>query len=102
MAVEFVDQLPPRNGTAASEHDKIAKELKANPGQWARVQKGLKTAAAASTINTAGANAYAPRGSYEATARKNDKGSYDVYARYVGDAGVKAASEKAAAKSAAK
>lgn len=82
---EIVDAPPARTGSLkAGLHDEIAAFLKANPGQWARVMKGVKSAAAASTINTAGASAYQPRGDFEATSRQTAKGQYDVYAKYVG------------------
>lgn len=84
---EIVDAPPARTGSLkAGLHDEIADFLKANPGKWARVIKGGKSAAAASTINTAGASAYQPRGSFEATSRQTSKGQYDIYARFIGKA----------------
>jgi hypothetical protein len=43
MAVEFVDQLPPRVSGTVRERGttRSRKALKANPGQWARVQKDV-------------------------------------------------------------
>lgn len=94
MAIEFVKEVPPRTGGQGSEHEKIATALKERPNEWARVMKDAKTASPASTINTGGNAWYAPRGSFEATSRQTGKGKYDIYARYLGEAGVAAKAAK--------
>lgn len=57
---------------------KIAEALRSNPNQWAHV-KGLSSSYHASYINKANSLAFAPAGSFQATARKGQ-----VFARYIG------------------
>lgn len=75
-------------GGRSTKHTAIAAELKARPGEWARIETSTSPNAASSMANhISGARlkAYAPAGSFEAVSRTVD-GEYRVYARYVGAA----------------
>lgn len=68
--------------------DDVAAQLRATPGEWARIDtkqtKGAATARA-QQIRTGSLRAFRPHGTFEAAARTVD-GEHRVYARYVGQA----------------
>ena len=73
---------------ARGRHVAIAAELKARPGEWAKVL--VDTSLGVShQIKNAVYKAYQPAGSFEAVARNTRKTDgrtvCDVYARYIGD-----------------
>lgn len=81
---------PPPRGTTnwrqAGEHEAVAEKLRAQPGEWAKVDKRenpRSSGNAAHAIRRGLIKAYQPSGTFEAKARKVD-GEYRVYARYVG------------------
>jgi hypothetical protein len=75
----FVDAPPaPRNG---AEHAAIAAALKANPGRWALILRGVNRSTAGN-IKSGMIKAY-PRGEFEARSNGTDAAA-DIYARYVG------------------
>jgi Tfp pilus assembly protein FimV len=85
--IKFVGNLPPSIdvGRYATKHVVIAAALRERPGEWAMVSTQASPSAAGYIRHAKGAS-YAPAGSFEATARKNDK-KWDIYARYVGENG---------------
>ena len=84
--IQFVS-TPPSDGRRRHDHAAIVSALKARPGEWALILTGVDQSNA-TNIQTARLAAYAPAGSFEATARKStDK--CDIYARYVGSKAAK-------------
>jgi len=69
-------------------HAKIAAELKAHPGQWAKIMTDANVSHTA-LIKNGGVKAYQPAGSFEAVARNSrtvdGRTRCDVYARYIGN-----------------
>lgn len=65
-----------------------AQELRSRQGEWAIIQV-CETQGSASAfragIALARLKAFEPAGSFEAAARKNESGTFSVYARYVGE-----------------
>jgi hypothetical protein len=78
--VEWVQEVPRRR--RAGKWQAITSELRSRPGEWARVDTVSNTAFA--TMLKQGKLGDAEPGEFEATCRRNDDGSYDIYARYVG------------------
>ena len=64
---------------------KIAEKLKADPGNWYKVAERQNYPELTNRIKRGLIIAFAPRETFEATARRVD-GTYTIYARYVGDA----------------
>jgi len=85
MTVEFREPPSPKGGPSANKYGDVAEALKERPGEWAMIVAGghhnLVPRIKAGTIP-----AFRPAGAYEATARSNESGRFDVYARFVGDA----------------
>lgn len=63
----------------------VAEQLRAKPGSWALVSEAVKYSVTTTYINKGRITAFEPAGAYEATSRKRPDGSFDVYARYVGE-----------------
>lgn len=81
MAVEF-GELPVTTGRDPNAWQNEAAELKARPGQWARVATKQTTSSAgtlASRIKEGQIRAFIPAGHFQAVIR-----GMDVWARYVG------------------
>jgi hypothetical protein len=79
----------PKSNSRSGLHEAIAAQLRAKPGQWARViAAGHSTAA---YIKSGRLPAYQPAGAFEAVARNSrlEDGRktqiWDIYARYIGD-----------------
>lgn len=87
--VEWVD--PPENAAGTPRTHvwfKVAEELRRNPERWAKIStRTTRNAAGAFAFLRVkrGTGAFAPMGSFEAVTRANSSGSFDVYARYVGE-----------------
>lgn len=79
---------PSRYGAKRDGWNRIAAELRANPGRWARIRE-CETRGRASVwaqqVRQGQSSAWLPAGSFEAASRSVD-GTYVVYARYVGGA----------------
>jgi hypothetical protein len=86
---DIVWEDPPKTGrsSARGRHTAIAAELKARPGEWAKVLVDTNLSQS-SQIRNGLYKAYQPAGSFEAVARnaRNVDGRVrcDIYARYVG------------------
>lgn len=81
-------EAPPasKGGRAESPRNReIAEALRANPGEWAKVAANEKNDGLAVRIRTGKAKSFA-EGIWEATSRRNDDDTIDIYARFVGDA----------------
>lgn len=83
MPIEWVDEVPERR--RSGRWVRVTQELRARPGQWAKVDTGVTNTAFATMLKQ-GRLGNAEPGEFEATCRRNDDGTYDVYARYVGSA----------------
>lgn len=80
-------EAPPasRGGRAESPRNKqIAEALRDKPGEWALVAEGQKNDGLAVRIRTGKAKSFST-GVWEATSRRNEENTIDIYARYVGD-----------------
>ena len=80
-------EAPPasKGGRAESPRNReIAEALRGNPGEWAKVAAGEKNDGLAVRIRTGKAKSFA-EGIWEATSRRNDDDTIDIYARFVGD-----------------
>lgn len=83
--VKFEEPPTARGGRAESERNKeIAEALRKKPGKWALVAEGEKNDGLAVRIRTGKAKSFAV-GTWEATSRRNEEGTIDIYARFVGD-----------------
>lgn len=83
---ELVWEEPParRSGRAASpEHQRIADQLKSNPGKSARVATGVKNDGLATQIRKSSAVAFRD-GVYTARAQRQPDGTFNIWATYVG------------------
>lgn len=81
--VRFEQPPAVRGGRVESPRNKeIAAALKENPGEWALVARGEKNDGLASRIRGGRAVSFA-EGTWEATSRRNELGTIDIYARYV-------------------
>lgn len=81
-------EAPPasKGGRAESPRNReIAEALRGNPGEWAKVAEAEKNDGLAVRIRTGKAKSFAD-GIWEATSRRNDDDTIDIYARFVGDA----------------
>lgn len=81
-------EAPPasKGGRAESPRNReIADALRANPGEWAKVAASEKNDGLAVRIRTGKAKSFAD-GKWEATSRRNEDDTIDIYARFVGDA----------------
>lgn len=67
-----------RRTRGAVPHKEITAELRAKPGEWARIPE-LGAAGYVDAINTGRVRAYQPAGSYEAIQRRGQ-----IYVRYLG------------------
>jgi hypothetical protein len=81
------EEPPPESTRRKGKHIKIAAELKARPGEWARVFD-TASSATASQIRSGRVAAYRPVGSFEVLARKATPGAQSgvvtIWMRYVG------------------
>jgi 16S rRNA C967 or C1407 C5-methylase (RsmB/RsmF family) len=77
--LEWVSE-PPRR-IRRGKWTEILAALRARPGQWARVATTSNTGMA--TLLRQGKLGDAQPGEFEAVARRDDLGSYDIYARYI-------------------
>lgn len=82
MSVEWVEKPPTARSGRHGKWAQICAQLRERPGVWARCYTNTSTAYA--TLLKQGKLGNAMPGEFEAVARKNDFGSYDIYARYVG------------------
>lgn len=77
--------LPPKltglHGRGETKWGKIARQLKARPGEWAPVCEARRTAG---TLARAGLARACPDGKFEAVERRRDDGVVVGWARYVG------------------
>lgn len=83
----LVFEAPPaaNGGRAESPRNReIAEGLRANPGEWAKVATGEKNDGLAVRIRTGKAKSFAT-GKWEATSRRNEDETIDIYARFVGE-----------------
>lgn len=77
-----------KGGSRESMWDDVAEWLRAEPGRWALVRENVSKANATSAnvmIYSGGATCFRPRGSFEAAMRTNVDGTYNLFARYVGE-----------------
>jgi hypothetical protein len=79
--VDWVEKVPQRK--RRGKWFEITAALRTRPGQWARVATSTNTSYA--TMLKQGKLGDALPGEFEAESRRDDVGSYDIYARYVGD-----------------
>ena len=80
-------EAPPasKGGRAESPRNReIAEALRSNQGEWAKVAEAEKNDGLAVRIRTGKAKSFA-EGIWEATSRRNDDDTIDIYARFVGD-----------------
>lgn len=78
--VDWVEKVPQRK--RRGKWFEITAALRTRPGHWARVATATNTAYA--TMLKQGKLGDALPGEFEAESRRDDVGSYDIYARYVG------------------
>lgn len=86
--IEVTFEEPPasKGGRAESPRNReIAEALRKKPGSWALIAKGEKNDGLAVRIRSGKAKSFA-EGTWEATSRRNDDNTIDIYARFVGDA----------------
>lgn len=82
--VKFEEPPVTRGGRTESPRNReIAEALRKNPGAWALVAKGEKNDGLAVRIRTGKAKSFA-EGTWEATSRRNEEDTIDIYARFVG------------------
>lgn len=82
--VKFAEPPTTRGGRTESPRNReIAETLRQNPGAWALVAEGEKNDGLAVRIRTGKAKSFA-EGEWEATSRRNDEDTIDIYARFVG------------------
>jgi hypothetical protein len=82
-----IEWTPPPTSAkrGGSKWDPIAKQLKANPGRWACIGRGIPTSIA-SVIRRGEVKCFKPVGSFEVrTANHSERWVADVYVRYIGD-----------------
>lgn len=83
--VTFEEPPASAGGRAESPRNKeIAAALRANPGQWAKVATGEKNDGLAVRIRTGKAKSFAD-GKWEATSRRNEDDTIDIWARFLED-----------------
>lgn len=83
--VKFAEPPHTRGGRAESPRNrKIAEELRKHPGEWALVAEGEKNDGLAVRIRSGKAKSFA-EGVWEATSRRNEENTIDIYARFVED-----------------
>lgn len=83
--VKFEEPPASKGGRAESPRNReIAEALRAKPGVWAKVESGVTNDGLAVRIRTGKAKSFAD-GVWEATSRRNDEDTIDIYARFVGD-----------------
>lgn len=83
--VSFEEPPASTGGRAESPRNReIAEALRAKPGEWAKVESGVKNDGLAVRIRTGKAKSFA-QGVWEATSRRNEQETIDIYARFVGD-----------------
>ena len=86
--LEWEDPEPKQH--KGSKWDPVARMLKAHPGKWACLGRGMPTSVV-TDINKGTLKCWRPVGAFEATTRNHsERWIADVYARYVGDDGAKA------------
>lgn len=88
--VVFMDLPASRagSGTAGATAARVA-PLRERPGEWARIRGGYTNPTAArayAAIVRKGRQLGIDEGEFETATRKNDEGTWDVFARYVGGA----------------
>lgn len=71
----------------------VAADLKANKDQWGRVDTDSSTPGLTYHINRGQLKDFRPKGAFEARSTKNETGTYEIFARYVGEPEVETASE---------
>lgn len=82
--VKFEEPPTTRGGRAESERNKeIAEALRKKPGRWALVAEGEKNDGLAVRIRTGKAKSFAD-GVWEATSRRNEENTIDIYAKFLG------------------
>lgn len=82
--VKFEEPPTTRGGRAESERNKeIAEALRKKPGKWALVAEGEKNDGLAVRIRTGKAKSFAD-GVWEATSRRNEENTIDIYAKFLG------------------
>jgi len=84
--IEFGDLPSGMRGGVESPHSEIAAELRARPGEWARVLTGAPPNTT-TRIKKGMTVAYRPAGTFDATARSIKRNRGDIWARYVGENG---------------
>lgn len=83
-ALDFVDQPPPSNRGNERLYVWFAKQLRANPGRWARLPLANK-AGISTAIGQGKMSAFRPAGHFEAVYRKDlDSDDKWNYVRYIG------------------
>ena len=80
-----------RHAPRQTKWSRIAAELRANPGKWAKVQTGVSSAAVVTRINHGIAAGFVPAGAFQGRSTfagfdERGVGLFDVYARFVGEA----------------
>ncbi len=89
MAVQFIDEAPPRRRVVNINLKRVTSVLKSRPGKWAeiRVYSGKRKQNGyvyAHNCKTARNRSLSPQEGFEVHAASDGDGSVIVYARYVG------------------
>lgn len=83
MKVTWQNPPPDARKQRVYQYQPIIDVLRANPGEWARIQECHPHPGLSGAIKSGGCGF---RGGFEATSRRVD-GGFDIYARYVGPNG---------------
>lgn len=83
---DAVWETPPSARRPRTDWTPTAEELRSHPGEWQRIQENSKSAGLTFHIKTGRLTAFRPRGEFQARSVKNkEDGSYNIYARFVGE-----------------
>lgn len=78
-------ETPPSARRPRTDWQPTSEELQAHPGQWQRIRENSKSAGLTSHIKTGQLTAFRPKGHFQSRSTKNPDGSYNIYARFVGE-----------------
>lgn len=84
-SIVFEEPPASKRGAKSTRHRDVVAQLKARPGEWARIRTGTTRASVdscAQQIRTGRLVAYNPAGTFEAVGRTVE-GAYVVFARYI-------------------
>lgn len=78
-------ETPPSARKPRTDWSKTADQLREKPGDWLRIQENSKSAGLTFHIKTGRLKAFRPSGEFQARSTKNTDGTYNIYARFVGE-----------------